>query len=119
MPKTLVMGASPNPSRYSHMAILRLLKHNHDVVAVGLRSGDIEGVKIQKGQPQIPDVHTITMYVGKRNQLPLYNYILSLRPKRVIFNPGAENPELESKLSEQGAEVLRACTLVMLSAGQY
>lgn len=119
MPKTLVMGASPNPSRYSHMAVLRLLKHNHDVEAVGLRSGEIDGVKIQKGEPQISDIHTITMYVGKRNQVPMYEYILSLKPKRVIFNPGAENPELEAKLSDQGTEVIRACTLVMLSSGEY
>ena len=119
MPKTLVMGASPNPSRYAHMAVLRLLKHNHEVKAVGLRSGEINGIEIQKGEPGISDVHTITMYVGKRNQLPLYDYILSLKPERVIFNPGAENPELESLLSKQGAEVLRACTLVMLSSGEY
>ncbi len=119
MPKTLVMGASQNPSRYAHMAVLRLLKHNNEVVAVGLRSGEINGVTIQKGEPRIPDIHTITMYVGKRNQLPLYNYILSLKPKRVIFNPGAENPELETMLSDQGAEVIRACTLVMLSSGEY
>lgn len=119
MPKTLVMGASPNPSRYAHMAVLRLLKHNHEVEAVGLRSGDIDGVQIQKGTPKISDVHTITMYVGKRNQVPLYDYIMSLNPKRVIFNPGAENSELETKLTEQGVEVVRACTLVMLSSGEY
>ncbi len=119
MPNTVVIGASPNTSRYSNMAVRKLKKYGHAVEAMGLRSGNIDGVSIQKGQPEIEDAHTITMYVGARNQPPLYDYILSLNPKRVIFNPGAENPELEQKLKSRGVEVLQACTLVMLSTGDF
>jgi len=119
MPKTVVIGASPNPRRYSNMAVKRLKQHQKEVEAVGLRNGEIDGVSIQKGHPEMDDVHTVTMYVGARNQPSLYDYILSLKPERVIFNPGAENPELKRKLLDQGVEVLEACTLVMLSTGDY
>lgn len=119
MPKTVVIGASSNTNRYSNMAVRKLKKYGHPVEAVGLRNGEIDGVAIQKGQPEIDGAHTVTMYVGARNQPPLYDYILSLKPQRVIFNPGAENPELEEKLQNQGVEVIEACTLVMLSTGDY
>lgn len=101
------------------MAVRRLLQHGHAVEAVGLRNGDIDGVQIQKGEPHIDGVHTITMYVGAQNQPRLYDYILSLEPERVIFNPGAENTAFEEVLLHKGVEVLRACTLVMLSIGDY
>lgn len=119
MPKTVVLGATPNSSRYAYLAVQRLKDKGHEVVPVGMREGEIEGIPIQKGQPPVSDVHTITMYVGARNQAPLYDYILSLKPERVIFNPGAENPELKRKLLEEGVEVLEACTLVMLSTGDF
>lgn len=117
--KTVVIGASENPERYSNRAVNSLLNHGKEVVAIGLREGEIRGVKIQTGQPAIADVDTVTMYVGPANQSGWYDYILSLKPKRIIFNPGAENPELEKLATENGIEVVEACTLVMLSVGNY
>jgi uncharacterized protein len=119
MKKTVVLGATDNPSRYAYLAVQKLRRYGHEVVPVGLREGNIEGLKILKGQPEVSDVDTITMYVGTRNQAPLYDYILSLNPKRIIFNPGTENPELERMAKEKGIEPVIACTLVMLSTGEY
>ena len=117
--KTLVLGASENPQRYSNMAIKSLLRHGQEVAAVGLKAGDVNGVTIQTGQPALENIDTVTMYVGPRNQPPFYDYILSLKPKRIIFNPGAENEELEQLAKKNGIEVVEACTLVMLSVGSY
>ncbi len=117
--KTLVIGASENPERYSNKAIKSLLRYGHEVVAVGLREGNVDGVKIEKGNPPLNNIDTITMYVGSNNQPPLYNYILSLNPRRIIFNPGAENLELTKLAREKGIEVIETCTLVMLSVGNY
>lgn len=108
-----------NPERYSNMAVKRLKKYGHDVIAIGLRTGEIDGVKIQTGHPEIKDVDTITIYVNEKNQPSLGEYILSLKPKRVIFNPGAENEKLEKVFSENGIEIEEACTLTLLSTGQY
>jgi hypothetical protein len=119
MKKTVVFGASANPSRYSNLAVRNLNQHGHEVIAVGLREGEIDGVKIHADRPVIADVDTVSLYVGPKNQVPLYDYILSLKPKRIIFNPGAENEEFEMKATENGIEVLEACTLVMLNTGQY
>jgi predicted CoA-binding protein len=119
MSKTLVLGASTNPSRYSFMAMERLRKHGIEVEAIGLRSGKVADVEIQTGTPALNNIDTITMYVGAQNQPPFYDYLISLNPRRVIFNPGAENPEFEAKLRENGVEVLTACTLVMLSVGNF
>jgi uncharacterized protein len=96
-----------------------LRKHDIEVVAVGLRTGKIGDVEIQTGMPKVDGIDTITMYVGPQNQAPFYDYIFSLAARRVIFNPGAENPEFEAKLRAKGIEVLTACTLVMLSVGNY
>lgn len=117
--KTLVLGASENPARYSNMAIRRLLRHGHPVVAVGNRIGNVDGVTIQTGQPQQDGVDTVTLYMNPTNQQPLYDYILGLKPKRIIFNPGTENLALQHLAEEQGIETDMACTLVMLSIGQY
>lgn len=117
--KTLVLGASENPSRYSYLAIKRLLAHGHEVVAIGNRKGKVEDVEIITEQAPMEDIHTITLYLNPTNQKPYYDYILSLNPKRIIFNPGTENGELERKLSTKETNVLEACTLVMLSTGQY
>ena len=119
MKKTVVIGASVNPERYSNMAVRRLKKYGHDVIAIGLKEGEIDGVKIQTGHPDIPGVDTITIYVNEKNQPDLGDYILSLKPKRVIFNPGAENEKLEKRFSETGIEIEEACTLTLLSTGQY
>lgn len=117
--KTLVLGASENPSRYSHMAIKKLRAYGHDVVAVGRSSGAVEDVVIEKSLPNETDVNTVTMYMNQQNQKPYENYILSLKPQRIIFNPGAENNSLSKKAANQGIQVIEACTLVMLSTGQY
>ena len=117
--KTVVIGASPNPERYAHRAVLRLAEAGHPVEAVGMRNGRIGNADIQTGFPPISDVDTVTLYVGPRNQDHWADYIESLNPKRVIFNPGTENPDFENRLERKGIETIQACTLVMLSIGNY
>jgi uncharacterized protein len=117
--KTLVLGASENPSRYSNIAIHRLLAYGHPVVAVGKRKGMVKNVEIITEHPEMNDIDTITLYLNPTNQQPYYDYILSLNPRRVIFNPGTENDELEKKLVQKGIITQEACTLVMLGTGQY
>jgi predicted CoA-binding protein len=117
--KTLVLGASLKPERYSNIAINRLLNHQQEVLAIGLREGEIRGVPIQKGRPKLEDIHTITLYLNPQRQVDYYNYILGLNPKRIIFNPGTENPELIQLAENQGIKTEIACTLVMLSVGNY
>ncbi len=117
--KTLVLGASENPGRYSYLAIKRLLAHQKEVVAIGKKKGRVDGVEIITDTPQMEDIHTVTLYLNPTNQKPYYDYILSLKPKRIIFNPGTENEELERKLAQIGTNTLEACTLVMLSTGSY
>lgn len=117
--RTLVLGASENPSRYSNMAIKRLREHGHDVVAIGNRAGKVEDVGIIKDQPNIENLDTVTMYLSARNQEQYYDYILDQNPKRIVFNPGAENPELAGKAREKGIEPMNACTLVLLATHQY
>jgi predicted CoA-binding protein len=117
--KTLVLGASTNPSRYSYLAMDRLSAYRHPVVAIGLREGRVGSVNIVTGKPTIEDVDTITLYLNPTNQKPYYDYILSLKPKRIIFNPGTENDELEEMARKNGIKPMEACTLVMLGTGQY
>lgn len=117
--KTLVLGASENPNRYSNMAILRLLTFGHPVVAIGNKKGKVDDVEIITEHPEMDDIDTITLYLNPTNQKPYYDYILSLKPRRVIFNPGTENDELEKKLVQKGVITQEACTLVMLGTGQY
>ncbi|CAN5228280.1 CoA-binding protein [soil metagenome] len=117
--KTLVLGASENPSRYSYLAVNRLRAHNHPVVAIGKREGKTADVNIGTGQLPINDVDTVTLYLSAKNQKQYYDYILSLHPKRIIFNPGAENDELAEMAVGQGIQPIEACTLVLLSTGQY
>jgi predicted CoA-binding protein len=119
--KTVIVGASTNPSRYSFMAAERLVENDHEIVPIGVKSGEVFGVSILSigSKPLIGDVDTITLYIGPQHQPEHYEYLLSLKPKRVIFNPGTENAEFEKKVEESGAEALEACTLVMLSSGQY
>ncbi len=119
MKKTLVLGASPNPARYSFLAVRRLLDADIEVVAVGIRKGEIDGLSILQGQPPVEDLHTISLYVGPKKQEDYYDYILKLRPKRLIFNPGTENPVLAKIARNAGIETQAACTLVMLSVGNY
>ena len=117
--KTVVIGASTNPDRYGYKATVALQKKNYTVVPVGIKEGEINGEKILLGKPEIKDVETVTLYVGPMNQPEWYDYIISLKPTRVIFNPGTENPEFESLLRKNNIEPVEACTLVMLSIGNY
>lgn len=117
--KTLVIGASENTERYSNMAIKSLLRHSHTVVAIGLRKGMVEDVPVNTEKIAIDNLHTITLYINPALQKDYYDYILSLHPKRIIFNPGTENNELSTLADKNGIEVLEACTLVLLNTGQY
>lgn len=119
MKKTLVLGATPNPERYAYLATMRLAKYGHEVVPVGIRKGEIEGIEIIEGKPDVGAVDTVTLYIGEARQPEYYDYILSLQPKRIIFNPGTENPELMRLAQAQGIETVEGCTLVMLSIGAY
>jgi predicted CoA-binding protein len=116
---TVVLGASPDRSRYSNLAVNRLSQRGHEVVPVGIRTGDIAGIEIVKGMPPLEGVDTVTLYLNAERQKQYYDYIFSLHPARLIFNPGAENPELSKLAEEKGIEALEACTLVLLSTGQY
>ncbi len=117
--KVIVLGASPNPSRYSYKAVRLLKRHGHEPVPVGIRDGQIEGIDIIKGKPFVSDVHTITLYLNPQRQKQYYDYILSLNPKRVIFNPGTENQQLQDMLHAHGIETVENCTLVMLHTGIF
>lgn len=117
--KTLVLGASENPNRYSNMAIKKLRAYGHEVVAIGRREGKVEDVEIVKSRSLFENIHTVTMYLSDQNQQEFEDYILSLIPKRIIFNPGAENDRLAQKASAAGIETIEACTLVMLSTGHF
>ena len=117
--RTLVFGASSKNERYSNKAVKMLVDENQNVVAIGGRSGEVAGVEIVTGHPQLKNIHTITMYMGEVGQADHEEYLLSLSPKRIIFNPGAENRTFALRAREQGIETLEACTLVLLKTGQY
>ena len=119
MKKTLVLGASENPARYSFEAVTRLRKHGHEVVAVGRKSAVVAGVRIETETPVVNDIDTVTLYLNPTAQKAYYDFILSLHPKRIIFNPGTENEELEELAQQNGIAAIEACTLVMLNTGQY
>ena len=119
MKKTVVIGASDNPARYSYRAVNMLKNHGHEVVPVGIRKGQIAGLDIHIDRPTEESVDTVTLYVGPQNQPAWYDYILDLKPKRIIFNPGTENEELEKMAQAKGIRTEEACTLVMLSIGNY
>ncbi|MBA2499952.1 MAG: CoA-binding protein [Chitinophagaceae bacterium] len=117
--KTLVLGASPNPSRYSHAAVKRLHGYNHPVIALGKRKGSIGDIQITNEKKHHKDIDTVTLYLNPANQKEYYEYLMLLNPKRIIFNPGTENNELAEMASRKGIEPVDACTLVMLSTNQY
>ncbi len=116
---TLVLGASPNPVRFSHKAVKSLLRHNKKVVAVGYKKGEIVDEEILVGQPHIENIHTVSIYMGSSRQSDYYDYIISLKPKRVIFNPGTVNPEFMGRLKNEGIEPVSECMLVMLSDDEF
>ena len=119
--KTVIIGATTNPTRYAFIAAGMLSEYNHEIVPVGIKSGVVYGKEILAitKRPIIADVDTVTLYIGPQHQLEHYDYILSLNPKRVIFNPGTENAEFEKLITDLGAEALEACTLVLLRSNQY
>jgi len=117
--RTLVLGASNREGRFSYLAIKSLVRNDVEVIAIGARSGNVDGVDITTDKIELSDVHTVTLYLNAKNQSSYIDYILSLKPKRIIFNPGTENPELLTKARESGIEVLFNCTLVMLNNGSY
>jgi len=117
--KTLVMGASTEPSRYAYKAIKMLQRFGHPVVALGKKQDSLDGVTIEKEPVPFEDVNTVTLYLNPTNQKPYYEYIVGLKPERVVFNPGTENPELYALLRQNGIGIEVACTLVMLSIHQY
>ena len=119
MLKTLVIGASAKPERYSNKAIISLRNHGHEVLAIGNRTGTVADVSIQTGTPELVEIDTITLYLNPDNQQPIYDYILRLKPRRIIFNPGTENPELKTFAVARGIQTIEACTLVLLATGQY
>lgn len=117
--KTLVLGASSNPSRYSYLAVNKLRAKGHDVIAIGKRDGMVNDVQINTITPDIENLDTVTLYLNANNQKQYYDYIISQKPKRIIFNPGAENDELEALALNNDILTQEACTLVLLSIGQY
>ena len=117
--KTLVIGASENPERYSNLAVQKLTAHQHPVVAIGLKKGSIGNIEIESQQIPFNDVDTVTLYINPSRQPVYYDYIFSLHPKRIIFNPGTENEEFAEQAKQKGIITQEACTLVLLSTGQY
>jgi uncharacterized protein len=117
--KTLVLGASDNPSRYSFLAVQKLRKFEHPVVAIGRKDTKVGDVLIEKGKKPFTDVDTVTLYLNPFHQQEYYDYILSLKPKRIIFNPGSENEDLARLAADNNIRTMEACTLVLLSTGQY
>ncbi len=119
MKKTLVFGASPNINRFSNRAVELLKEYGHEVVAFGNKKALINNVQIDNTRLEYIDIDTITMYLSSANQTQYYDYILSLNPKRIIFNPGSENNELIKMAKSKNIEVVEDCTLVMLNCGSY
>jgi len=119
--KTAIFGATPNSNRYAFLAAERLSAKEHEFVPIGIKKGDVLGTPILDlaQKPNVNDIDTVTMYIGPQNQAQWEDYILSLNPKRIIFNPGAENPSLAQKAANNGIETLNACTLVMLGNNLY
>ncbi len=121
MKRTVILGASANPARYAYMAAEMLTLYGHEIVFIGLKEGMVLGKPVLplSQQPAVEDVHTVTLYINPVNQQPWLDYIIALKPVRIIFNPGTENPDLEKRARMAGIEVVHGCTLVMLRTGQY
>ncbi|HMH31755.1 MAG TPA: CoA-binding protein [Puia sp.] len=117
--KTLVIGASDNPERYSFLAVNRLREHGYPVVAIGSRKIKVADVDVDTEKKPFDHVDTVSLYINPRNQREYYDYLVNLHPKRIIFNPGAENSELEALAKSNGILPVEACTLVLLSTGQF
>ncbi len=116
---TLVIGASEKPERFSNKAIRRLRMYGHPVEAIALRTGEVDGVVFKTGFPELKGIDTVTLYIGPARQPQYYEYLLRLKPNRIIFNPGTENPEFIQKVKEHGIDPVEACTLVMLDTDRF
>lgn len=119
MKRSLVLGASPNPTRISNLVVKSLLRRDIPVVAVGKRQGKINGVEILTGKPHLKDIHTVMLYLSPKNQVKFYDYIIDLNPNRIIFNPGTENQEFIEMARREMIEVVVSCGLVMINSGTY
>lgn len=117
--RTIVLGAVAFPSRYAFKAVHALVEKGHEVFPLGIRDGAIAGIDIIKRKPKLEAIDTVTLYLNRGNQVEWYDYLLELNPKRVIFNPGAENRELRSMLRDNNVHAVEDCTLVMLAVGRY
>lgn len=116
---TLILGATPNPTRYAYIAAERLVRHGHEIIPVGIKSGALQGREILNGKPDVPEVDTVTLYIGPKHQPEYYDWLLRVAPRRIIFNPGTENAELMRLARENDIETVTGCTLVMLAGGSY
>ncbi len=119
MKTTLILGATPNASRYAYLAAERLTNLGHHIVPVGIKEGRVQGKEILHGKPDVPEIDTVTLYIGPQHQPDYYDWLLRVAPKRIIFNPGTENAELMKLARENDIEVVSGCTLVMLAGGSY
>lgn len=121
MKRTVIVGATTNQARYAYLAAEMLSEFKHEIVPIGIKTGEVFGKKILNihEKPFVPDVNTITLYIGPQHQPEWYDYLIGLKPKRIIFNPGTENEVFERMVEENGIEAVEACTLVMLRTGQY
>jgi len=119
--KTVVIGATPNPGRYAYLAANMLREYQHEVIPMGIKKGQVAGEEILnlREKPVLEGVDTVTLYIGPHHQPEWYEYIISLAPKRIIFNPGTENDEFEKLAERNGIEATEACTLVLLRSNQY
>ena len=116
---TLILGATPNAERYSFMATALLVEKGYAVYPFGIKKGEILSTPIMNEWPSNEPIDTVTLYLGPSAQEVYYNAIIDLKPRRIIFNPGTENPILNNLAIEKGIETIEACTLVMLKTGQY
>lgn len=117
--KTVVLGATTKPEKYAYLAITKLVEKGHSVLAIGQNTGEVAGVKIYTKQIPLANIDTVTLYLNPKRQVDYYNYIIETKPKRVIFNPGTENPQFYQLLESNGIKVEVACTLVLLATNQY
>jgi len=116
---SLVLGASLKPNRFSYKAVRELSMYGFPTIPIGLREGYINDVKVITGKPDLKNIDTIALYLGAARQEAYYDYIIALNPRRIIFNPGTENPVLMEMAANKGIEVVEDCTLVMLELGLY
>ena len=118
MQNYVVFGASPNRLRHSNKAVKSLVRHNKNVIPVGFRNGAISGISILTGKPEVENVDSILLYVGSKRQADFYDYLINLKPKKIVFNPGTENKEFQDMVAENDIEVIVGCALVMINSSQ-